>query len=247
MLSTRSSILETSALHTASRPHPSARAVFGGGFLRSIPLLFLLLALLGTAGEMASAASLIRSPELSLRTRSDDLRWTISGSNVDILSELSWKEIQSLVLAGRLVLDGKSVQEGEGGWSFELEGEYGLVYDGDGRDSDYAVSGRTAEFSRSHHKVSGDHVTRLSLALGRQWGEASGMFRLFGGYCWDLLDLSLTQGYQLIDLVGEYEGPIYGLHSSCEARWQGPFAGIAWRGFYDQWLLSAELRYHRYS
>ena len=160
---------------------------------------------------------------LSTGYRSDDLDWNIAGditgNNPNVLSELTWDDVESY----QLKLQGSVV------WPniIALRGyvNYGWVFDGDNQDSDYLGDNRTFEFSRSNNSTDEDYVWDTSLAIGYpfRFGRAViGTLTPLLGYSYHEQNLNITDGNQTIPDLG----PFNGLDSSYDTEWHGPWIGF---------------------
>jgi opacity protein-like surface antigen len=186
-------------------------------------------------GVQVAQAETIREAGLQLEGgyRLDELDWTIAGTtagtNPNILSELTWEdlEIYQLKLKGNLDLEKADFL-----WfSTVLQGSvgYGWITDGENQDSDYIGDNRTLEFSRSNNETDADTVFDWSLDLGFK-------FRFFNekltltprmGYSYHEQNLNITDGVQTVDIVAPVTlGPFPGLDSTYETEWSGPWAGL---------------------
>lgn len=186
------------------------------------------------------ASSLAEGYEFSISTgqRSDNLDWNIAGTtpsvfgpvNVNVLSELSWSDIESHEVRAAVKVFMKSfIVKGEAG--------YGVITSGVNQDSDYGGNDRTLEYSRSNNSSDDGSVWDLSAGLGYPY-----RFKALGGTL-DLVpmaglsyfrqNLSITNGVQTIATSGltPLLGPFPGLDSTYEAGWAGPWAGaeVAWQ------------------
>lgn len=166
--------------------------------------------------------------------RTDDLNWTIagdlSGANPNILSELTYEsqKIPQVAVFGKKYLDS--------GWYLEGDARYGVVLNGESRDSDYFGDNRSNEFSRSHADIAGDNIFDVSLGLGFQiygrkfqnlWGRQASLAVIpVAGYSIYQQNIKVTNGVQLIDTVDGTSGPFPGLNSTYKAKWNGPWAGL---------------------
>ena len=188
------------------------------------------------AGNFAPAvASLSASPEgkrnipleteftLSAGYRQDDLDWSIAGNsdgeNPNILSELTWDDIDSyqVSLQGSMVWPDRIAVRGYV--------NYGWIFDGDNQDSDYLGDNRTLEFSRSNNKTDDDDLWDVSLAIGYpfRFGQmVLGTLTPLLGYSYHEQNLNITDGNQTIPDLG----PFPGLDSSYETEWYGPWIGF---------------------
>jgi len=155
--------------------------------------------------------------------RRDDLNWNIagdsSGNNPNVLSELTWNDLESyqVKFQGRLVLPNIVALRGAA--------DYGWIYDGDNQDSDYAGNNRTLEFSRSNNNADDGDVWDVSLAIGypfRTGKTITATFTPLAGYSHHEQNLTATDGYQTIPPLGSFPG----LDSSYDTEWEGPWIGI---------------------
>ena len=155
--------------------------------------------------------------------RVDDLDWNIagdiSGNNPNILSELTWDDIEiyQLKLEGRLI------------WpniiAFRGALTYGWIFDGENQDSDYLGDNRTLEFSQSNNKTEDDDVWDVSIAVGYpvRFGKTlTATVTPLAGYSHHEQELNLTDGYQSIPALGSFTG----LDSYYDTEWKGPWIGI---------------------
>ncbi len=155
--------------------------------------------------------------------RQDDLDWNIGGfflgEYVNVLSELTWDDIESyqVKFQGSLVWPNIVALKGHA--------NYGWIFDGDNQDSDYAGNNRTLEFSRSNNSADDGSVWDVSLAIGYplRWGKSIvGTFTPLAGYSRHEQNLKITDGFQTIPPTGSFSG----LDSSYDTEWEGPWIGI---------------------
>jgi hypothetical protein len=186
--------------------------------------------------------------------RKDDLNWTIAGDingqNPDILSELTWSNLDifqfkanpRVILKDRFVLDG---------WL-----AYGEIFDGENQDSDYLGNGRTLEFSRSNNSANEGKTVDYSAAFGYRFDfrglfgnesmktkfleETDVDFTLFAGYSRHELDTTMKDGFQTIPALG----PFADLHSQYDARWSGPWLGLEVEGRKNRLNGLVRFEYH---
>ncbi len=155
--------------------------------------------------------------------RVDDLDWNIAGdingNNPNVLSELTWEDVESY----QLKFQGSVV------WpniiAFKGYTNYGWIVDGDNQDSDYLGDNRTLEFSRSKNSTDDDYVWDASLAIGYplRFGRAVvGTITPLLGYSYHEQNLNITDGNQILPDLG----PFPGLDSSYDTEWQGPWIGF---------------------
>lgn len=155
--------------------------------------------------------------------RVDDLDWNIagdiSGNNPNILSELTWDDLESyqLKFQGRFVWP--NLIAFRGAYAF------GWIFDGKNQDSDYLGNNRSFEFSRSNNSTDDDTVWDGSLAVGypaRFGRTVIGTITPLAGYSHHEQQLNITDGYQSFPALG----PFPGLDSSYDTKWKGPWVGI---------------------
>jgi opacity protein-like surface antigen len=154
--------------------------------------------------------------------RVDNLDWNIagdtSGENPNILSELTWEDIESAQVSFEAKVRAPKI--------FYFRGfvDYGWIYDGQNQDSDYAGDDRTLEFSRSNNSADDGSVLDASLGIGYPFDFGSK--DVFGirpvvGWSYHEQRLKITDGFQTIPATGAFEG----LDSSYTTRWTGPWVG----------------------
>jgi hypothetical protein len=166
--------------------------------------------------------------ELNNSYRVDRLDWNIAGNsagtNPNVLSELTWKELEIYQITGGIRV---SINDG-----FYMRGSlgYGWIYSGTNQDSDFLGDDRTQEYSRSINAAGGGNVLDASLGVGYQFKLFSGGLRLIPlvGYSYDKQNLVISDGFQTIATPGLSPpyGPIQGLDSSYDTRWLGPWLGL---------------------
>lgn len=183
-----------------------------------IVVLVLLLGLMvGTAGAEGFKSSF----DFGVGYRTDNLDWNIAVASIDPLSELEWSNLDILYSKASIRMSYKK---------FYARGSlgYGWILEGDNRDSDWAVSGRQAEFSRSNNKSNSGHVFDASMGIGYQFKAAKWSITPLIGYSWHLQYLRTTNGMQTIATPGVTPplGPFDGLDSWYNPDWQGPWVGV---------------------
>jgi hypothetical protein len=158
--------------------------------------------------------------------RVDDLDWNIagdtSGNNPNILSELTWNDLESyqVKIQGNMVLPNIVALRGSA--------NYGWIFDGENQDSDYFGDNRTLEFSRSNNNSDDGHVWDASVAIGyplRFGRNVMGTITPLVGYSHHEQHLRITDGNQTIPPLG----PFPGLDSSYDTEWKGPWIGFDFR------------------
>ena len=166
--------------------------------------------------------------ELITGYRVDDLDWNIagnaSGANPNIVSELTWRDLESY----QLKLGGK----GTINRIFYLRGSaaFGWVLSGEVQDSDYNGDNRTQEFSRSISSADDSTVLDATVAFGYPFKLASDRFRLIPlvGFSYSEQNLTMKDGVQVLSQPPQTQpfGPIVGLDSTYDTKWYGPWAGV---------------------
>ncbi len=165
--------------------------------------------------------------------RMDDLKWniagTLAGTNPNIISELTWDNIQSAQIqgTGEVVLLDHFVFEGSAG--------YARIFAGDNQDSDYNSDNRVDEFSRSNNGADKGTMNDYSGGIGYRvnfqeffdLGTVEHLsFTPLAGYAYNAQNLRMTDGYQTLASIGTPPiGPIEGLNSTYETQWDGPWYG----------------------
>lgn len=157
--------------------------------------------------------------------RLDDFRWNIagnsSGSSPNILSELTWKKLQSYGVtgAGRVTLDRFVTVRGSLAHAW--------IYRGQNQDSDYTLDNRRGEDSRSNSSTDNGSFVDATVGAGYPWRLTSGVYdatlSFLGGYSYHEQNLNDTNGFQTIPRTGYFSGA---LDSEYQARWRGPWGGV---------------------
>ncbi len=167
--------------------------------------------------------------------RQDVLDWNIAG-NVDVLSDLQWRRLEIAQVQATASLRGSQVPWG-GRWAARGLVGIGAILDGRNQDSDYAGDQRTLEFSRSNNDAGDGRVLDFSVAGGWEWSHGPGLrITPLLGYSRHEQRLVVRDGRQTLSrpellphaqLAPPGLGPILGLDSDYEARWEGPWVGCA--------------------
>lgn len=193
----------------------------------------------------ARGAWSLTSFNLSSGYRVDDFDWNIAGDmngdNPNVLSELTWRDLEMYEVAGEATLDLPHAY-------VRAEAKKAWIVDGTNQDSDYLGDDRTFEFSRSNNSTDDRSAMDLSIGAGlplRVWEEELTIIPL-GGVSYHELKLKITDGVQTIPNTG----PFSGLNSTYESFWLGPWVGVdvvyaaspRWRLF-----ASAEMHWADYS
>lgn len=168
----------------------------------------------------------------SLGPRIDKLQWNIAGnlfgSNPDILSELTWTDVESL----QLRLFGRNYAL-NGGFYYGFQTDYGFIVNGKNQDSDYFDDNRQSEFSRSNNSADGGSTMDLSASFGYSFGRkfkknGGWIFIPMLGYSVHEQKLEMTEANQTVATEGITPplGPFGGLNSKYSTKWSGPWVGF---------------------
>lgn len=167
--------------------------------------------------------------------RHDDFDWSIAGGGVNILSELTWRDLDIY----QVNVGGKYLHEFPSKLTIYTRAGfgYGWILSGENQDSDYNGNDRTLEYSRSNNDGSGGNVWDASGGFGIKTDFGRGVFSLVPlvGFSYREQNLRIRDGYQTIPATGSFSG----LDSTYETRWYGPWAGL------DLEVIPSErLRFH---
>lgn len=211
---------------------------------RTVPALLLAsAALLAFLPAQASARDVVERFDFDVTGgyRVDQLDWNIAGDlngyDPDVLSELTWKDLESYQVSarGKLIMANNRFPFGgmvRGGFS------YGDIRSGDNQDSDYNGDGRTREFSRSNNRADNGNVWDASLGGGVVFFNRSRTFSLtpVAGFSYHEQNLTIHDGFQTLNdpantpssLVGDIPpvGPVAGLNSTYDAQWRSGWLGV---------------------
>jgi len=164
--------------------------------------------------------------DLNLGTgyRVDRLDWSIAGNGVNILSELTWKDVASYQLQTDSRLTVNHVR-------LRFQGDYGWTVSGKNQDSDYDGNNRTQEYSRSNNDAGAGYVYDFDPGLGYVF-EISPKFSVTPevGFSYHIQHLTMRNGLQTVSVSTNHPkvqspGPFPSLNSSYHARWQGGWIG----------------------
>jgi hypothetical protein len=185
--------------------------------------------------------------ELITGYRVDELDWNIAGNingtNPNIVSELTWSDLESyqLKLGGKGTIDRVFYLRGSAAFGWVLSGEV--------QDSDYLGADRTQEFSRSINSADDSTVFDATLAVGYPFKLASDRFKLIPlvGFSYSEQNLTMKDGVQVISQPPQTQpiGPIAGLDSTYDTKWYGPWVGVDLSlKASDKIILFAGVEYH---
>ncbi|MCM8794260.1 MAG: tetratricopeptide repeat protein [Candidatus Omnitrophica bacterium] len=156
--------------------------------------------------------------------RADDLNWSIAGNlgglNPNILSELTWTDLQSFQVKGTGRFTAEKLYYIRGSFA------YSWIFNGDNQDSDYDANDRRAEFSRSNNKSDDGTLLDANLGLGYPFGPYAEEYQIrvmpLAGYSYHEQNLTITDGFQTIPATGPFDG----LDSEYQTQWHGPWVGL---------------------
>lgn len=163
---------------------------------------------------------------LGVGYRLDRFSWNIAGQldgrKPNVLSELKWKDLQTLEVRAEVALWPRS-----GPWGLVADGHYGVVVDGKNRDSDYAGDDRTGEFMRSGSKGDGEvGSANAGLAYRKHVYDKSvdryALVTAALGYGRHAQLLNIEGGRQVIPVREK----LTGLDSRYDTQWQGPWVSV---------------------
>ncbi len=191
------------------------------------------------AGKYSSEISSTFSLRMGYRV--DDLDWNIagdiSGENPNVLSELTWSDVEIYQMKFGNVTTLPRILYFRGSLA------YGWIFDGENQDSDFDGDDRTLEWSRSSNRGDNGNVFDASLGIGYPFIFGKGKFRLSPllGYSYHEQHLTITEGYQTIPPLG----PFPDLDSTYETAWDGPWLGLdVVFQLNKKHLFNAEFEYH---
>ena len=155
--------------------------------------------------------------------RLDQFMWNIAGDingkNPNILSELTWKDLEIYEIAGDLTLEMPYAYT-------RASIKKGWINNGQSQDSDFNKNNRGDEFSRSVSSTDDRGVFDVSWGAGipLKFWDGKVKFVPLGGYSYHELKLKDTDGVQVIPNTG----PFKNLNSTYESFWHGPWTGVDW-------------------
>ncbi len=164
--------------------------------------------------------------------RTSELKWSIAGNGVNILSELQWKKVHGYEIQPSVEYIQKSGKLH--GLNLQASVNKSFTSSGDNQDSDYDGNNRTQEFSRSNNKSDSGGSDSFSASIGYSFDfkgsrqENLTRFTALFGYALQRQRFSMGQGYQTIATGGLTPplGPIGDLDSSYDAEFSAPYIGL---------------------
>ncbi len=219
---------------------------------RTVVLLTGILSVVCLVGDL-KAVEVEGDLELITGYRVDDLDWNIAGNlngtSPNIMSELTWTDLDSL----QLKVGGK----GTINRVLYLRGSlnFGWVFSGDVQDSDYSGDNRTLEWSRSNNNAEDSTVFDATVAFGYPFKLASDKFRLIplAGFSYSEQNLKMKDGLQTVrdsalapvGVTPPPLGPFASLDSTYDTKWFGPWVGLDLSlKATDKIILFAGFEYH---
>jgi hypothetical protein len=183
----------------------------------------------------SKAANMDTHLELNTGYRVDDLDWNIAGNldgtNPNIFSELTWEDLEIFQVKANMRTAVNNT------FYVRASLAYGWILGGENQDWDYNGDNRTQLYSRSINNADDGDVWDATLGIGYQFNLLSDRLRLIplGGYAYSEQNLKLTDGVQTLSLPPATQplGPIGGLNSTYETKWNGPWLGV------DFWLQAS--------
>lgn len=166
---------------------------------------------------------------LTSGSRSDDLEWSIAGNGINVLSELSWSNLESYQISAGIHTKLKN--------NIHLRGRlnYATIIDGELRDSDFGSNGAAGEWSRSISESDGDQLWDITGGGGYAFYFFNKRLALSPmlGISYHKQNLRIQNGRQVLSETNPFGGsnpPAVGplssqLDSSYSARWIGPWIG----------------------
>jgi hypothetical protein len=139
--------------------------------------------------------------------RKDNLDWSIAGDNTgknpNILSELTWDDLESYQVKFQAYLFCPDI--------IALRGtaDCGWIFEGANQDSDDHGDDRRIEFSRSNNRAVDGHAWDASLAIGypfRFGQNVLGTITPLAGFSHHERHVTMTDGYQTIPRMGPFPG-----------------------------------------
>lgn len=208
---------------------------------RTVPALLASAAFLAFLPTQATARDVLERFDLDLTAgyRVDQLDWNIAGDingdNPNVLSELTWEDVESYQVS----LRGKAVMTNPRfpfGGMVRAGVSYGDIYSGTNQDSDYSGDGRTYEFSRSNNQADEGEVWDASVGGGVVFFNRSRTFSLSPvvGFSVHEQNLTIHDGHQTLNEPANNPtgvsvppvGPVAGLDSTYDTEWRSGWLGI---------------------
>lgn len=183
----------------------------------------------GSASLTASTPMFETEFSLTSGLRKDELEWSIAGNGINVLSELSWSDVESYQVAiGNLTRLKNNVR---------IRGQfnYAVIMDGKVRDSDYGSNGAADEWSRSISETDGDQLWDITAGGGYTFFFSGNRLAVSPmlGISYHKQNLRIQNGRQVVSEPNPFGGsnppPVGPLSSQLDSsyctRWVGPWIG----------------------
>lgn len=162
--------------------------------------------------------------EISVNARDDSFKWNSAGIDRDpnVASELKWTGLRSFGGGGSVGALFFSQ------FPVEIKGSYNKIYAGTNEDSDYFGENKTGLFLKSVSDASKGELFDVSAEVGMIFSCVKNIsLTPHIGYSLNEQHLKEFDGFTEFNFFEpEKIGPIEGLNSSYDARWQGPYLGL---------------------
>ena len=176
------------------------------------------------------------SLNLEVGQRTDNIDWNINqvNDNPNILSELTWSDVESYY--GKIELYGV-----EGAYRLKINYSRSFeAYAGENQDSDYNLDDRQGEYSRSNNKTNGSYFEDYSISIGENYNlDKSSNVVFWLGYEVNNQFLRINEGTQTIG-----SADLTGLDSSYDSTWKGFNAGLEYELSYSSFEINTNIFYH---
>ncbi len=226
--------------------------------MRHFNILFVIFLLVYEVPSYAASSQvdLAKSDQIQLKLmidhRNEKLNWTVRGNTIDILSELEWRSIRSKSLRIHGLF---SIHP-----NVSLLGYIGVADIGAGttQDSDFCFSNRQGEWSRSLSKARGDQFDvgfglrlkllnrtnfKLNASIGLSHHEQN--YQVTNGRQVLSVDPASIPGCtEVAGFLPAPIGPIFGLNTTYDATWRGPWVGLDAKRSFGEWRFIADLNFH---
>jgi hypothetical protein len=179
--------------------------------------------------------------EFNAGSRVDQFDWNIAGdingNNPNILSELTWDDLEIFEVNTKAKLIMINSHSPVGGTA-KVRVNYGEIRSGDNQDSDFQFDNRVNEWSRSNNQADNGSVFDFTAGAGLVFRSRGGrvMISPLLGYSYHSQDLTIHDGFQAISVDNPFSteaaddpppvGPFAGLNSSYDTAWNSGWAGV---------------------
>ncbi len=215
--------------------------------LFSAVTMLLLMSAVASAQDDQSDSAIKGKFDVLTGYRRDNLQFSIAGTSEgtdpNILSELTWSDLQSIQIKGK----GEVVLENQ--FVFEGSAAYARIFSGDNQDSDYNLDNRMDEFSRSNNGADKGNMKDFSGGVGYRVNfdqifdslliEKLNFTPLIG-YSFNAQNLRMQDGFQTIPADGSFRG----LNSTYETQWKGLWVGAELATKIEKLTGSLRFEYH---